>query len=160
MAGKCYVGFFWLRLSAAPQWETNNQKLSAFLIKIPLLSARLPWRRWKIPYEYNLGSAIYFDFSNFRRQQNSSRIPETSDWNWWWLHLTYIANLKLMLLFNLKSSTGKKVRACWFSKNCGSTLPHLILNNYTARNILEDSFWLVKHFPDFPLWEYRITSFN
>ena len=30
----------------------------------------------------------------------------------------------------------------------------------TDRNILEDSCQLVKHFPDFPLWEYRIASFN
>jgi hypothetical protein len=25
------------------------------------------------------------------------------------------------------------------------------INTYTDRNILEDSYWLVKHFPDFPL---------
>ena len=30
---------------------------------------------------------------------------------------------------------------------------------FTDRNILEDSYKLVKHFLDFPLWEYRITSF-
>ena len=29
----------------------------------------------------------------------------------------------------------------------------------TVRNILEDSYKLVKHFPDFLLWEYRIKSF-
>jgi len=26
--------------------------------------------------------------------------------------------------------------------------------------ILEDSYYLVKHFPDFLLWEYRIASLN
>ena len=31
---------------------------------------------------------------------------------------------------------------------------------YTDRNILEDYYKLVKHFPDFPLWEYKIASFN
>ena len=31
---------------------------------------------------------------------------------------------------------------------------------HTDRNILEDSYKLVKHFPDFPLWEYTIASFN
>ena len=29
---------------------------------------------------------------------------------------------------------------------------------YTDENTLEDSYWLVKHFTDFPLWEYRITG--
>ena len=31
---------------------------------------------------------------------------------------------------------------------------------FTDINILEDSYQLVKHFLDFPLWEYRIASFN
>ena len=31
---------------------------------------------------------------------------------------------------------------------------------YTDKNILEDSYKLVKHFPDFPLWEYTIASFK
>ena len=31
---------------------------------------------------------------------------------------------------------------------------------YTDRNILEDSYKLIKHFPDFPLWEYTIAAFN
>ena len=30
----------------------------------------------------------------------------------------------------------------------------------TDRNNFEDSYQLVKHFPDFKLWEYRIASFN
>ena len=30
----------------------------------------------------------------------------------------------------------------------------------TDRNILEHSYYLVKHFPDFPLWEYTIASFK
>ena len=30
----------------------------------------------------------------------------------------------------------------------------------TDRNILEDSYLLVKHFLDFFLWEYRFASFN
>ena len=34
----------------------------------------------------------------------------------------------------------------------------LLLYHYNDRNILEDSYWLLKHFPDF--WEYRIASFN
>ena len=32
--------------------------------------------------------------------------------------------------------------------------------NSTDRNILEDSYQLVKHFPEFLFWEYRIASFN
>jgi hypothetical protein len=28
----------------------------------------------------------------------------------------------------------------------------------TDRNNFEDSYYLVKHFPDFTLWEYRIAS--
>ena len=28
----------------------------------------------------------------------------------------------------------------------------------TDKNVLEDSYLLVKDFPDFPLWEYRIAS--
>ena len=32
--------------------------------------------------------------------------------------------------------------------------------HFTDRNILEDSYQLVKHFLDFPLWEYRFASFN
>ena len=31
---------------------------------------------------------------------------------------------------------------------------------YTDRNNFEDSYYLVKHFPDFPLWEYTIASFK
>ena len=31
---------------------------------------------------------------------------------------------------------------------------------YTDRNILEDSYYLVEHFPDSMLWEYRFASFN
>ena len=30
----------------------------------------------------------------------------------------------------------------------------------TDRNILEDSYKLLKHFTNFPLWKYRIASFN
>ena len=30
----------------------------------------------------------------------------------------------------------------------------------TERNILEDSYYLVKEFLDFSLWEYRFASFN
>ena len=30
----------------------------------------------------------------------------------------------------------------------------------TDRNIFEDSYYLVKDFLDFPLWEYRFASFN
>ena len=32
--------------------------------------------------------------------------------------------------------------------------------SYTDRNILDDSHQLVKHFSDFPLWEYRFASFD
>ena len=32
-------------------------------------------------------------------------------------------------------------------------------NVYTDKDILDKSYWLVKHCPDFPLWEYRISSF-
>ena len=28
---------------------------------------------------------------------------------------------------------------------------------YTDKNILDESYLLVKHFPAFPLWEYRIA---
>ena len=31
---------------------------------------------------------------------------------------------------------------------------------HTDKKNLEDSYYLVKHFPDFPLWEYRIASFK
>ena len=31
---------------------------------------------------------------------------------------------------------------------------------YTKRNILEDSSYLVKYFPEILLWEYRFASFN
>ena len=30
----------------------------------------------------------------------------------------------------------------------------------TYKNILEDSYYLVKHFPDFQAWEYRIAYFK
>ena len=49
---------------------------------------------------------------------------------------------------------------------CSSALDHWKetkwsqLNTYTDRNIMEDSYQLVTHFPVFPLWEYRIASFN
>jgi hypothetical protein len=29
----------------------------------------------------------------------------------------------------------------------------------TDKNILDESYYLAKHFPDFPLLEYRIASF-
>ena len=32
--------------------------------------------------------------------------------------------------------------------------------SYTDSNILEDSYLLIKHFPDFLLWEYRFASFD
>ena len=35
-----------------------------------------------------------------------------------------------------------------------------IIQIVTDRNILEDSYQLVKHFPDFLLWEYKIASFK
>ena len=39
--------------------------------------------------------------------------------------------------------------------------PIFLLNEgaCTEKNILDKSYKLVKHFPDFPLWEYRIASF-
>jgi hypothetical protein len=30
----------------------------------------------------------------------------------------------------------------------------------TDKNILDESYYLVKHFPEFPLWEYKIASFK
>ena len=38
--------------------------------------------------------------------------------------------------------------------------PSPVFRQYTDRNNFEDSYKLVKHFPDFTLWEYRIASFN
>ena len=35
-----------------------------------------------------------------------------------------------------------------------------INGSYTDKTILDKSFWLVKHFPDFPLWKYGIASFS
>ena len=35
-----------------------------------------------------------------------------------------------------------------------------IEDNFTDRNISEDSYYLVKHFPDYLLWEYTIASFE
>ena len=29
--------------------------------------------------------------------------------------------------------------------------------HYTDKNIFDNSYYLVKHFPDFPLWENRIA---
>ena len=40
----------------------------------------------------------------------------------------------------------------------GFTLLHSIA--LTDKNIFEDSYQLVRHFPDFPPWEYRIACFN
>ena len=34
------------------------------------------------------------------------------------------------------------------------------MNTNTDKNILEDSYQLVKHFLDFSLWEYSIASFD
>ena len=34
-----------------------------------------------------------------------------------------------------------------------------LVNYYTDKYILGKSYYLVKHFLDFPLWEYRIGSF-
>ena len=31
---------------------------------------------------------------------------------------------------------------------------------FTDKNIFDNSYYLVKHFPDFPLWEYTIVSFK
>ena len=31
---------------------------------------------------------------------------------------------------------------------------------FTDKNIFDNSYYLVKHFPDFLLWEYRIASLN
>ena len=36
----------------------------------------------------------------------------------------------------------------------------LQLHRITDKNIFDNSYKLVKHFPDFPLWEYPIASFN
>ena len=33
-------------------------------------------------------------------------------------------------------------------------------SSYTDTIILDKSYYLVKHFPDFPLWEYSIASFT
>ena len=35
----------------------------------------------------------------------------------------------------------------------------LVWTHFTDRNILDESYYLVKHCPDFPLWEYKIASF-
>ena len=37
---------------------------------------------------------------------------------------------------------------------------NVLKGKYTDRNILEESYELVKHFPGFLLWEYNIASFN
>ena len=42
----------------------------------------------------------------------------------------------------------------------GNSQNDSICGKITDRNILEDSYKLVKDFLDIPLWEYRITSFN
>ena len=39
------------------------------------------------------------------------------------------------------------------------SIPHIFWP-LTDRNILDDSYQLVKHFLDFPLWEYTIASFK
>ena len=43
-----------------------------------------------------------------------------------------------------------------FLYNFGTALYH----EFIDRNIFEDSYELVKHFPDFPLCEYTIASFK
>ena len=34
------------------------------------------------------------------------------------------------------------------------------IGKYTDKNIFDDSYQLVTHFPDFPLWENRIAYFK
>ena len=34
------------------------------------------------------------------------------------------------------------------------------LFHYTDKNIFDDSYYIVTHFPDFPLWEKRIAYFK
>ena len=45
----------------------------------------------------------------------------------------------------------------WFFDTYFHTDMADLYENFTDKNILDESYKLVKHFPDFSLWEYRIA---
>ena len=80
------------------------------------------------------------------------------------LHCTYNVHTYICNLYNADSSqylpqaivqfyldSGLCQHSCTIACDQGSK------ESITDKNILDESYQLVKHFPDFPLWEYKIA---
>ena len=73
------------------------------------------------------------------------------------LHLRYdLLNDQVEKRLYFLTSKYMKMATITLLRGCAS----FTRGNSTDRNILEDSYQLVKHFLDFSLWEYRFASFD